>query len=168
VPLGFALVAGVGVTNALLVRLGAKVMTATGFVVAAGGLWLLSGIGPDTGYLAHLLPGILVFGMGAGISFPALQNAALDGADELDAGLASGVYSTFQQIGSSLGLAVLVSLAISRVRHAIHTGTAMAVAMTHAYALTFIVAAALLGAGAVAVGLAMPHVRHPAPHATHG
>jgi len=121
VPLGFALVSGVGVTNALLGRLGAKIMTASGFVVAAGGLLLLSGIGPHTGYLAHILPGMLVFGAGAGISFPALQNAALDGADELDAGLASGVYSTFQQIGSSLGLAVLVTLATTHLRHAIHT-----------------------------------------------
>ena len=122
VPLGFALVSGVGVTNAVLGRLGAKTMTAVGFGVAAGGLLLLSGIGPDTGYLAHILPGILVFGVGAGISFPALQNAALDGADELDAGLASGIYSTFQQIGSSRGLAVLVSLATTRQRQAIRTG----------------------------------------------
>jgi hypothetical protein len=47
------------------------------------------------------------------------------------------VYSTFQQIESSLGLAVLVSLATARLRHAIHTGTAVSVATTDAYALTF-------------------------------
>ena len=165
VPLGFALVAGVGVTNALLGRLGAKIMTSAGFAVAAIGLLLLSGIGPGTGYLAHLLPGMLVFGVGAGVTFPALQNAALDGADELDAGLASGVYSTFQQIGSSLGLAVLVSLATTRLAHAIRTGTAPLVATTDAYALTFTVAAAVLAAGAVAVALAMPRPVHLAPHA---
>jgi EmrB/QacA subfamily drug resistance transporter len=165
VPLGFALVAGVGVTNALLGRLGAKIMSSVGFVVAAGGLALLSGIGPGTGYLAHILPGTLVFGLGAGVTFPALQNAALDGADELDAGLASGVYSTFQQIGSSLGLAVLVSLATTRLAHAIHTGTALSVATTDAYALAFTVAAAVLAAGAVAVALAMPRPGRLAPHA---
>jgi Na+/melibiose symporter-like transporter len=160
VPLGFALVSGVGVTNTLLGRLGAKIMTTVGFVVAAGGLLMLSGIGPGTGYLAHILPGILVFGVGAGASFPALQNAALDGADELDAGLASGVYSTFQQIGSSLGLAVLVTLATTRLRDAIHSGTAPSVATTNAYGLTFTVAAAVLIAGAVAVALAMPSPGH--------
>jgi hypothetical protein len=131
-------------------------MTSAGFVAAAGGLLLLSGIGPGTGYLAHILPGMLVFGIGAGVTFPALQNAALDGADELDAGLASGVYSTFQQIGSSLGLAVLVSFAITRLRHAIDTGIAPTVATTDAYALTFTVAAVVLATGAVAVAIAMP------------
>jgi EmrB/QacA subfamily drug resistance transporter len=156
VPLGFALVSGVGVTNTLLGRLGARVMTAAGFVVAAVGLLLLSGIGPHSGYLAHILPGILVFGVGAGISFPALQNAALDGADELDAGLASGVYSTFQQIGSSLGLAVLVTLATTHLRHAIHTGTAPAIATSDAYSLTFAIAAAALAVGAAVVAVAMP------------
>jgi MFS family permease len=160
VPLGFALVAGVGITNALLGRFGAKTLTSAGFVIAAGGLLLLSGIGPATGYLAHILPGMLVFGVGAGVVFPALQNAALDGADELDAGLASGVYSTFQQIGSSLGLAVLVSFAITRLRHAINTGTAPIVATTDAYALTFTVAAAILTAGAIIVALAMPRPEH--------
>jgi EmrB/QacA subfamily drug resistance transporter len=160
VPLGFALVAGVGVTSALLGRLGPKVMTSAGFVVAAGGLLLLSGIGPTTGYVTHILPGMLMFGLGAGVVFPALQNAALDGADELDAGLASGVYSTFQQIGSSLGLAVLVSFAITRLRHTINTGTAPIVATTDAYALTFVVAAAILAAGAIMVALAMPRPEH--------
>jgi hypothetical protein len=138
-------------------------MTSVGFIVAAGGLLLLSGISPGSGCGAHILPGMLVFGLGAGIAFPALQNAALDGADELDAGLASGVYSTFQQIGSSLGLAVLVSLATTRLRHAIHTGTAVSIATTHAYALTFTVAAAVLAAGAVAVALAMRRAGDPAP-----
>jgi EmrB/QacA subfamily drug resistance transporter len=156
VPLGFALVAGVGITNALLGRFGAKTLTSAGFGTAAGGLLLLSGIGPATSYLSHILPGMLVFGVGAGVVFPALQNAALDGADELDAGLASGVYSTFQQIGSSLGLAVLVSFAITRLRHSINTGTAPIVATTDAYALTFTVAAVILTAGAIIVGLAMP------------
>lgn len=160
VPLGFALVFGVGVTNALLERVGAKIMTAAGFAGAAGGLLLLSGIGPGTGYLPHVLPGMLVFGVGAGISFPALQNAALDGADELDAGLASGVYSTFQQIGSSLGLAVLVTIATTHLRHAIRTGTAASTATTDAYGLTFTIAAAVLAAGAAALALAMPRPSH--------
>jgi EmrB/QacA subfamily drug resistance transporter len=165
VPLGFALLAGVGITNALLGRIGPKAMTSAGFVAAAGGLLLLSTIGPDTGYLAHVLPGMLVFGIGAGVTFPALQNAALDGADELDAGLASGVYSTFQQIGSSLGLAVLVSFAITRLRHGINTGTNPVVATTDAYALTFTVAAAVLAVGAVTVAIAMPRPARSTPDA---
>jgi hypothetical protein len=140
-------------------------MTSAGFVAAAGGLLLLSTIGPDTGYLAHVLPGMLVFGIGAGVTFPALQNAALDGADELDAGLASGVYSTFQQIGSSLGLAVLVSFAITRLRHGINTGTNPVVATTDAYALTFTVAAAVLAVGAVTVAIAMPRPARSTPDA---
>jgi MFS family permease len=138
----------------------------------AAGVLLLTGFVAVEARVRHPLAPLsffrnrtLVFGLGAGVTFPALQNAALDGADELDAGLASGVYSTFQQIGSSLGLAVLVSLATTRLAHAIHTGTALSVATTDAYALAFTVAAAVLAAGAVAVALAMPRPGHLAPHA---
>ena len=92
------------------------------------------------------------FGMGA--AFPALQIAALHEVSEQDAGLGSAVQNTVLQIGGSLGLAVLVTLALRRTASTLATGTASAVAATQGYALAFRGAAfALFGAALIAFAL---------------
>jgi hypothetical protein len=74
----------------------------------AGMLWLTQ-LGEHSGY-ASLVGPLLVFGMGNGLAFVPLTMAALDGVDPKDAGAASGLVNVMQQVGGSLGLAVLVTV----------------------------------------------------------
>ena len=68
----------------------------------------------DGSYVADVLPTMLLFGIGAGLAFPALMTLAMSGATQNDAGLASGLVNTTQQVGGALGLAVLATLSTSR------------------------------------------------------
>jgi hypothetical protein len=83
-------------------------------VLAAGGLALLTGAGADGSYAADLLPGIIPMSIGMGLTFVPLTLIGTTNIDDADAGLASGVFNTSQQVGGALGLAVLSTLASSR------------------------------------------------------
>ena len=69
------------------------------------GLLLFTQAPVDGNYVQHVLPSLLLFGLGAGLSFPALMNIAMSGATDEDAGLASGLVNTTAQVGGALGLA---------------------------------------------------------------
>ena len=89
------------------------------------GLALFSRVPVDGDYVTDLLPTMVLFGVGAGLSFPALMTLAMSGASPSDAGLASGLVNTTQQVGGALGLAVLATLAtIAHGRAARPTATA--------------------------------------------
>jgi predicted MFS family arabinose efflux permease len=148
-PLGVAIGIGIGVGTALSPRLGVRLTCVTGFVGAAIGLVLLSTIDVHTSYPGGILPGMVVFGLFAGLSMPASTSAALHRVTGQDSGLASGVQATMQQVGSALGLAVLVTLAL---RHAdARSGVPTDVAVTSGYVVAFRVGAALLVLGAVLI-----------------
>jgi hypothetical protein len=87
---------------------------AAGFLGAAAGLLLISGIHTGASY-PSLLPGMILLGVSSGMCFPATANAALHQVTGQNAGLASGVQNTMQQAGGALGLASLVTIAL---RHA--------------------------------------------------
>jgi len=92
--------------------------------------------------------------VGMGAAFPATQIAALHEVSEEDAGLGSGVQNTVMQVGGSLGLAVLVTVAVRHAGSALAAGSAPALAATRGYALAFQIAAgALLAAAALAYAL---------------
>jgi hypothetical protein len=118
-----ALGAGMGLGTALMPRVGVKPVLSAAFFGAAAGLLLTSGIGPGASYAGGILPGMLVLGMSAGLSFPAILNAALHQVTGQDSSLASGVQSAMQQAGGALGLACLVALAVrhaaAQVRHVV-------------------------------------------------
>ena len=76
--------------------------------------------------------------------------AALAGVGPQDAGLASGLLNTSQQVGGAIGVAVASSIAVSRATHLLHTGSSPAAAFTHGYALAFWVVAGISAAGVVA------------------
>src|ERR1700757_633973 len=121
----------------------------------SGGLALLSQIGVHPDYPAHILPGFLIMAFGNGIAFPAINNAALHGVGPKDAGLASGVENTFLQLGGSLGLSVLVTLALRHAASRVGHGVSAAVATTDGYrfSLRIAVGLGLLAALLVAVAL---------------
>jgi sugar phosphate permease len=103
----------------------------------------------DGTYVADLLPSMVMFGIGAGLSFPSLMTLAMSGATRSDAGLASGLVNTSLQVGGALGLAILATLATSRTEDLLASGEPTASALTDGYQLAFIVAAGLVVAAIV-------------------
>jgi EmrB/QacA subfamily drug resistance transporter len=95
-------------------RLGVRPVAAVGFLLAAGGLVLLTQLPVDGSYVANVLPAILLSALGMGAVFMPLTLIATTGLADEDQGLASGLFNTSQQIGGALGLAVLSTLATSR------------------------------------------------------
>ncbi len=134
----------------LVTRFGARNMLVPGLVLIMLALVLFAQAPIHGGYLVHVMPSMLLLGIGAGVCFPALMNVAMTGASPQDAGLASGLVNTTAQVGGALGLAVLATLSTSRSQHLITQGRSTAAALTSGYHLAFWIAAALT-ATAIAV-----------------
>ncbi len=150
-PLGVGIGAGLGLSTGLMPRIGVKAVLAVGFLGSAAGLLAASYIRVNSSYAGGILPGLIVFGVFTGMCYPALINGALHQVTGQDSGLASGVQTAMQQIGSALGLATLVTLALRYAGGQIRRGTAPAVALTHGYALSFRVGAVLLAVAGILV-----------------
>jgi len=135
----------------LITRFGARNLLAPGLVLIMLALVLLTQAPVRGNYLAHVLPSMLLLGLGAGVCFPALMNVAMSGAQPRDAGLASGLVNTTAQVGGALGLAVLATLSTARSSRLIAQGHATAAALTSGYHLAFWVAAALTAAALTVV-----------------
>lgn len=150
-PLGVCIGIGIGIGTALTPRWGVRAVTVTGYLGAGVGLGLTSGVNVDSSYLGGILPGMVIFGIFAGVTMPAATSAALHGVTAQDSGLASGVQTTAQQVGSALGLAVLVTIAMRHADSAVAAGTSPDVAVTAGYTLAFRIGAALMIVGGVAI-----------------
>jgi EmrB/QacA subfamily drug resistance transporter len=151
------------VAATLVTRVGPRLPLAVGLVVAGAGLLLLARIPAGGDYVADLLPGLLVTGLGLGTAFVSLSIGALEGVAERDAGLASGLVNTTQQVGGALGVAVLSTLAITRSDDLIADGTAAPVALTEGFQIALIAAAGFAIAGALAVLALVRGRRQPEP-----
>jgi MFS family permease len=99
---------------------------------------------------------MIILGVGMGMSFVPVTIAGTSGVAPEDSGLASGLLNTTQQVGGSLGLAILSSVATSRTTSALHTGLALPAALTHAFQGAFIVGAVLCAMGAVFTTVLLP------------
>ncbi|WP_079405619.1 MFS transporter [Streptomyces sp. 3211] len=138
-------------------RFGERRVLLAGLVLLVGVLGLLTrvpGQAERANYLTDLLP-VMLLAAGFGLALPALTSLGMSGAKEADAGLASGLFNTTQQIGMALGVAVLSTLAASRTESLTAAGTSVPEALTGGYHLAFAVGAALLLA-ALAVALTIP------------
>ena len=98
----------------LIKRIGVRANTIVGMVIAAVGLFYLSRVPVDGSYVSDLLPGLLLMAFGMGNTFVPITLIATTNVQERDAGLASGLFNTSQQVGGALGLAVLSTLAADR------------------------------------------------------
>jgi EmrB/QacA subfamily drug resistance transporter len=107
-----ALVASAGGAG-LVTRVGPRVPLVAGLSIATIGFWLLSRLPQDARYLHDVMPALAVSGIGIGLAFVTLSIGALEGVSEPDAGLASGLVNSTQQIGGAIGVAVLSTLALS-------------------------------------------------------
>jgi predicted MFS family arabinose efflux permease len=124
----------------LLRTLGVRPILFTGLGVAAAGLFWLSGLPASSSYLADVFPAIAVMGFGIGFTFSPLILIATTGVADDEAGLASGLVNTSQQVGGALGLAILASLAAGRTNGALAAGVGHAQSLVDGYTRAYMVA----------------------------
>lgn len=134
-----------GAAQALVTRVGVRPILALGMGLIGGGLIYFTQISPDGSYVGGLLPGFLLVGVGLGFAFVPVSIAALSGIPPREAGLASGLINTSQQIGGALGVAVLTTVSTTRTENLLADGTAQPVAFTDGFSLAFWVAAGVAG-----------------------
>src|SRR5437588_593066 len=104
----------------LTMRFGARATLLPGLAFGAAGLALFTQAPVNASYVGDLLPSMVLVGIGAGLSFPALMTLAMSSAHPTDAGLASGLVNTTQQVGGALGLAVLATVSSSHTTSLLH------------------------------------------------
>ena len=153
-PLTLTLVGASAVASRFVDRFSPKPVLIAGLLVSTAGFALLTRIVGHGDYASHVLPAIIVLGIGLGTSFVPITIAATSGVAGGDSGLASGLLNSTQQVGGSLGLAILSSVSTTRITSALHGGLPASLALTHGFKGAFIVAAALCAVG-VAVALAL-------------
>ncbi|MGH3031860.1 MAG: MFS transporter, partial [Gaiellaceae bacterium] len=129
------------ISQAFVTRLGVKPVLVIGMALLGAGLVYFTQVSVGGSYFADLLPGFLVIGVGMGFSFVPISIAALAGVQGPEAGLASGLINTSQQIGGALGLALLTTVATTHTSSALDSGTARPEALTEGFSLGFWVAA---------------------------
>jgi len=157
-PLALTIMVSATSATAILVpRFGPRPLVTGGMALAALGMVLLTQVGVDTSYASHVLPALIVLGLGMGFIFAPAMNAATWGVDAHDAGIASAMVNVGQQVGGSIGTALLSTLAASAVTSFSagkpQTADVAAQAAVHGYTTAFWWAAAIFAIGAVASGL---------------
>jgi EmrB/QacA subfamily drug resistance transporter len=134
----------------LVTRLGVKPVLVIGMLALTIGLVWFTQVSVEGSYLADLLPGFLLVGVGLGFSFVPISIAALAGVRDSEAGLASGLINTSQQIGGALGIAALSTIATSRTADAIAAGTERSAALVDGFSAAFLGGLAIAAIGLVA------------------
>ena len=132
------------VTPQLNMRIGPRATLLPGLTLMTAGLLLFAAAPVHAGYVAHLLPSMLLLGVGAGLSFPSLMTVAMAGARPSEAGLASGLVNTSMQVGGALGLAVLATLSSTRVKDVVASGGSTDAAIASGLHLAMVIGAGLV------------------------
>jgi predicted MFS family arabinose efflux permease len=127
-----------------------------GLLLATVGFLLLSRVSGHGDYVSHVLPAMIVLGAGLGMTFVPITISATSGVAPGDSGLASGLLTTTQQVGGSLGLAILSTVSTTRVGNALDAGATLPLALTHGFKGAFIAAAALCALGLVVAMALLP------------
>jgi EmrB/QacA subfamily drug resistance transporter len=113
-PVSFMIAIGAGLAQQLVRKVGVLPVTVFGMVLATAGLFYLSRVPADGSYASDLLPGLLLMSFGMGNTFVPITLIATTNVSAEDAGLASGLFNTSQQVGGALGLAVLSTFAADK------------------------------------------------------
>ncbi len=141
-----------GLSAKIVMRFGIKLPLAAGLLLAAVGLSLFALSPVDGNFVAHVLPGMTLLGLGCGMALNPVLLAAMSDVAPSESGLASGIVNTAFMMGGALGLAVLASLAAARTQGLLSAGAGLPAALTSGYHFAFIsgalcaAMAALLGA----------------------
>src|SRR4051812_33694983 len=162
-PMTGFIVVGAGISSQLLTRIGARPLLIIGPGLGAAGMLALAlRLTPDSSYVTDILPALCVLALGMGMTFVALTSSAVAGVPQEDAGVASALLNSGQQIGGSLGLAILTAVSTARTDAIAPAGPpgspAFVDALVSGWALGFVVAAGFLAAAGVIAG-SLVHLR---------
>jgi EmrB/QacA subfamily drug resistance transporter len=152
-PMNVAIIITATLVNTkVLARTGPRPLVPTGMLLASLGMVLLTGIGVDTAYASHVLPSLILIGVGFGLVIaPSFATATL-GVPRHDSGVASAMVSTSQQVGGSIGTALLSTVAVSAATDYVATHGPGPMAAVEGYVTAFWWAAAIFAVGAVVTG----------------
>ena len=134
----------------LVTRVGVKPVLVVGMTTLTAGLVYFTQVSVGGSYLGDLLPGFLLIAVGIGFSYVPISIAALAGVQAAEAGLASGLINTSQQIGGALGIAALSTIATSRTEDAVAAGSALPSALVDGFTAAFVAGVIIAGLGIVA------------------
>ena len=153
-PFSLGIILGAGIAAQLLPRVGPKPLIVPGLIAGSVGLLLLTRLTPDSEYATHVLVPMLIISVGMAFVFIPVSSTALHAISHHDAGVASAMINTSQQVGGSLGTALLNTVAVTAssaylTAHAAQGQPATLAALTEGYARAFAVGAAFLFAAAV-------------------
>jgi predicted MFS family arabinose efflux permease len=132
-----------GAASQLVPRVGARPLLIAGSVIAAGGLFWLSQLTEHSSYAGGMLGPMMVTAAGIGLMFVPMSLVALSKVADADAGVASSLLNTGQQIGGSVGLAVLGTVAWSAVASSLRSGAAQSHALVYGFSRGFVVSAVI-------------------------
>jgi EmrB/QacA subfamily drug resistance transporter len=163
VPMTVMIIIGSTVAGKLVSRIGAGPMLVVGMGLQAAGMAEFAQISANGTYTGDILLPSLLSAAGIGLSFVPVTIAAMSGARRDEAGLASGLVNTSRQVGGSLGLAILATVASSRTSSALASHESIQVALTSGFRHAFILGAVFGVVGAVAAALLVPRVRRRRP-----
>jgi Na+/melibiose symporter-like transporter len=135
----------------VVTRIGPRPVAATGLALIAGSCLLLTRISVGGTFVGDLLPGLLLFGLGMGVTFVAGSVASLTDVPERDSGVASGLQNTSFTLGTALGVAVLSTIATARTERLLASHHVTPAALTGGYQAAFGAAAVVAGMGLVIV-----------------
>ena len=122
-PLAVGIIVSAGLASTLITRFGVKPVLVLGMVLTAIGLFWFAQISPDGTYVGDILFPAMISALGLGFAFVPMTVAAVAGVEPHEAGLASGLINTSQQVGGALGLAILAAIANSRTDSLTESGT---------------------------------------------
>jgi EmrB/QacA subfamily drug resistance transporter len=155
--IGSVIITSVGVNSILLAKLGPRPLIVSGMLLAGLGLVLLTRLTVGSTYAADILPSLIVIGAGLGLVFPTASNTATARLDPAVSGVGSSLVNVGQQVGGSLGTALLNTIAVGATTAYLSThrggGSAVATATVHGYTVAFWWSAAIFAAGALVCGL---------------
>jgi EmrB/QacA subfamily drug resistance transporter len=137
----------------LTARFGARPVLLAGLVFVVAALALLTRLPGHGSYAAHLLPALVLFGAGGGLTLPVLATLGMSAATAADAGLVSGLFNTTQQVGAAAGVALLSTIAAARTGQLRAAGDRAAAALAGGYHVAFGAAAALAALGLIVAAL---------------
>jgi MFS family permease len=168
-PLAAGVASATAIANKLVERIGPRPLAVAGLGVAAAGMALMGHAPLAADYWTDVLPGMLVLGLGAGLSFVSITTAALASVEDSAAGLASGLLSTTVQVGGALGVAVFVGVVVTqRASDLVASGSSPAAAQVGGLQLAFLIAAAVALTAAFVALLALRRRGDDAVKATAG
>jgi EmrB/QacA subfamily drug resistance transporter len=153
-PLSVAIITSAGAASQLVTKVGTKPVLVSGLVFTTIGLLLFTQISADGSYAGDVLIPSVIVAVGLGLSFVSLTITAVSGVSHGEAGLASGLLNTAQQVGGALGLAVLSSVATSKI-----AGAHDPASLTDGFQRAFAVGAGFAAIGVVLALVAVPRVR---------